>query len=70
MIELKRDRVEIVYKFKILAHSPFDTIYPMGNNWHTLKLMVKGDLFTVYMDDKELFQVQDTTFENSGKVGF
>ncbi len=43
---------------------------PMGNNWHTLKLMVKGDLFTVYMDDKELFQVQDTTFENSGKVGF
>lgn len=43
---------------------------PMGNNWHTLKLTVKGDLFTVYMDDKELFKVQDTAFGNSGKVGF
>ena len=42
----------------------------MGNTWHTLKLMVKGDLFTVYMDDKELFKVQDSTFENTGKVGF
>ncbi len=43
---------------------------PTANNWHTLKLMVKDDLFTVYMDEKELFQVQDTTFKHSGKVDF
>lgn len=43
---------------------------PMGNTWHMLKLIVKGDLFTVYLDDKELFKVQDNTFPNAGKVGF
>lgn len=42
----------------------------MGNTWHTLKLTVKGDLFTVYLDEKELFKVQDNTFTNAGKVGF
>ena len=43
---------------------------PMSNSWHSLKLMVKSDLFTVYLDDKELFKVQDSTFGNAGKVGF
>jgi len=42
---------------------------PMGDSWHTLKLMAKGDLFTVYMDDTQLFKVQDSTFTNSGKIG-
>jgi hypothetical protein len=43
---------------------------PMGNTWHQLKLTVKGDLFTVYLDGKELFKVQDSTFTKAGKVGF
>lgn len=43
---------------------------PMGNQWHTLKLIVKGDVFTVFLDDKELFKVQDKTFTSAGKVGF
>jgi len=43
---------------------------PMGNQWHTLKLIVKGDLFTVFLDDKELFKVQDKTFTKAGNVGF
>lgn len=43
---------------------------PMGETWHTLKLTVKSDLFTVYLNDKELFQVQDNTFANAGKTGF
>ncbi len=45
-------------------------IPPMGNTWHKLKLIVKGDLFTVYLDGKELFKVQDSTFTKAGKVGF
>jgi len=43
---------------------------PMDNSWHRLKLSVKGDLFTVYLDDKTLFKVQDSTFKNAGKIGF
>jgi len=43
---------------------------PMGNQWHTLKLTVKDDVFTVFLDDKELFKVQDKTFTKAGKVGF
>jgi len=40
-----------------------------GDSWHTMKLTVKGDLFTVYLDGKELFKVQDSTFSDAGKVG-
>lgn len=43
---------------------------PLGNTWHSLKLVVKGELFTVYLDDKELFKVQDNTFPDEGKIGF
>ena len=41
----------------------------LGETWHSLKLTVKGDLFTVYLDDKELFKVQDSTFPQAGKIG-
>jgi len=41
----------------------------LGNGWNTLKLLVKGDLFTVYLNGKELFKVKDTTFPNAGKIG-
>jgi hypothetical protein len=41
----------------------------LGNGWNTLKLEVKGDLFTVYLNNKELFKVKDTTFPNAGKIG-
>jgi len=40
-----------------------------GDSWHTMKLIVKGDLFTVYLDGNELFKVQDSTFPDAGKVG-
>jgi len=42
---------------------------PMGNDWHTLELRVEGDLFTVGLDNRELFQVRDTTFTEPGRVG-
>lgn len=42
---------------------------PLGDGWNNLRLVVKGDLFTVFLNDKELFKVQDGTFPNAGKVG-
>lgn len=41
----------------------------MGNSWHTLKLDVNGNMFTVHLDDQTLFIVEDKTFTNAGKVG-
>jgi hypothetical protein len=42
----------------------------MGNLWHTLKLDVNGNVFTVSFDDQVLFVVEDNTFSSAGKVGF
>ncbi len=41
----------------------------LGKGWNTLKVIVRSDLFTVYLNEKELFKVQDKTFTNSGKAG-
>lgn len=41
----------------------------LGDSWHTMKLTVKDNLFTIYLDGKELFKVQDSTFPDAGKVG-
>lgn len=40
------------------------------NQWHDIRLEAKGKLFTVFVNDKELFQVEDTTFTKPGRVGF
>lgn len=42
----------------------------LGMGWNTLKVKVENDLFTVFLNDKEIFKVQDNTFPNSGKIGF
>ncbi|RLD68721.1 MAG: hypothetical protein DRI95_02115 [Bacteroidetes bacterium] len=44
-------------------------VEPLGDDWNTLKLTVKDDLFTVYLNDKEIFQVSDKTFPDVGKIG-
>jgi len=41
----------------------------LGDTWHTMKLTVIDDLFTIYLDGTELFKVQDSTFPGAGKVG-
>ena len=41
----------------------------MGKTYHKLKLIVKDNIFTVFLDGKELFKVKDDTFENAGKIG-
>jgi len=41
----------------------------LGSGWNTLKLIVYNDIFTVYLNNKEIFKVKDETFKNAGKVG-
>lgn len=43
---------------------------PMAaNRWHTLSITAQGDLFTVFLDGKQLYRVKDGTFPEVGKVG-
>lgn len=42
---------------------------PLGSGWNQLKLRVLDDLFTVFLNEKQLFQVKDATFTQAGKVG-
>ncbi len=42
---------------------------PLGNDWNQLRLTAQGDLFTVFLNNKELFQVKDDTFTGTGLVG-
>jgi hypothetical protein len=41
---------------------------PSGQ-WGTLRVVVKGPLFEVYHDARKLYEVEDTTFTQAGKVG-
>ncbi len=40
-----------------------------GNTWSKLSVQVKGNLFTVSLDDHKLFEVEDDTFAEAGKIG-
>ncbi len=42
---------------------------PLGAGWNTLRLVAKENLFTVYLNGKELYKVEDATFTGKGKVG-
>jgi len=37
--------------------------------WSTLRVVAKGNLFETYLNGERLFDVEDTTFSASGKVG-
>ena len=41
----------------------------LGNGWNNLKLTVIDDLFTVFLNGKQIFQVKDKTFTEAGKIG-
>ncbi len=41
---------------------------PAGQ-WGTLRVVVKGNIFEVYHDGKKLYEVEDATFKEAGKVG-
>src|SRR5256884_2693666 len=40
-----------------------------SGQWHTLRVEFAGNLFKAYYDGKHLFDVQDNTFTEAGKVG-
>ena len=40
-----------------------------GNSWNKLGVQVKGNLFTVFFNDQKLFEVEDSTFAEAGKIG-
>ncbi len=37
--------------------------------WHTLRVEFAGSKFTVFVNGKKLFEVEDSTFKDAGKVG-
>ena len=41
---------------------------PSGS-WSTLRVTFQGPVFIVYMNDEKLFEVDDSTFTQAGKVG-
>jgi hypothetical protein len=45
-----------------------DTKVPKGR-WSTLRVEFAGNLFTVFFEGKQLFQVEDDTFGEAGAVG-
>lgn len=40
-----------------------------GNAWNQLGVAVKGNLFTVSLNGQKLFEVEDNTFAEAGKIG-
>ena len=44
-------------------------VAPLGNGWNTLGLVVLDDIFTVYLNSEQIFQVSDKSFTNAGKIG-
>ncbi|MGH9427543.1 MAG: family 16 glycoside hydrolase [Terriglobia bacterium] len=40
-----------------------------GNTWNKLSVKVIGSLFTVSFNDQKLYEVEDNTFTQAGKVG-
>lgn len=46
-----------------------DTKAPESGKWHTLSLSVTGNRFVVSMNGKKLFEAEDNTFAEAGKVG-
>ncbi|MEA3443707.1 MAG: hypothetical protein U9R19_03175 [Bacteroidota bacterium] len=44
-------------------------VEPLGDGWNNLGLKVVDDMFTVYLNNKQILQVRDSTFTNAGKIG-
>jgi hypothetical protein len=41
---------------------------PSGQ-WSTLRILVRGNLFEVHHNSKKLYEVEDDTFKDAGRVG-
>ncbi|MBS1808621.1 MAG: DUF1080 domain-containing protein [Acidobacteria bacterium] len=40
-----------------------------AGQWHTLRVVVTDNLFAVYLNDTKLYDVEDATFPEAGKIG-
>ncbi len=56
-------------KFSAKVHGSNSCAPMQTGNWHTLKVNIRGNMFTVLFDGKELFKVKDDTFKEGGLVG-
>ena len=69
----------VLYKLEKGKRSSLDIVGRKGGyglkanvangKWQALRVEFVGDLFTVFLDGKKLFQVEDKTFSRAGKVG-
>jgi hypothetical protein len=69
----------VLYKTVSGKRSPLDIVGRKGGygvkekvasgEWHTLRVEFAGNLFKAYYDGKHLFDVEDKTFTEAGKVG-
>jgi len=53
---------------QVLPRMPRAGAVPAGA-WSTLAVNVKGSLFEVLLNGSKLYDVEDTTFPDAGKVG-
>jgi hypothetical protein len=69
----------VLYKTVNGVRSPLDIVgrkggYGIGikvpsNTWHTLRIDFKASRFSVSFNGKQVFEVEDSTFTDAGKVG-
>jgi hypothetical protein len=69
----------VLYKTVNGVRSPLDIVGRKGgygiavpvpaNRWHSLRVDFKGSRFSVLYNGKKLFEVEDSTFSEAGKVG-
>src|SRR5215213_8594035 len=69
----------VLYKTVNGVRSPLDIVGRNGgygtdvkvpaDTWHTLRIDFKGARFSVSFNGKQLFEVEDSTFTDAGKVG-
>jgi hypothetical protein len=69
----------VLYKTVNGARSPLDIVGRKGgygvtvpvpaNTWHSLRIDFKGSRFTASFNGKQMFEVEDSTFSDAGKVG-
>jgi hypothetical protein len=69
----------VLYKTVNGIRSPLDIVGRKGgygievpvpaNTWHSLRVDFKGSRFSVSFNGKQVFEVEDSTFTDAGKVG-
>jgi hypothetical protein len=69
----------VLYKTVKSVRSPLDIVGRKGgygikvsvpaNTWHSLRVDFKGSRFSVSFNGKQVFEVEDSTFTDAGKVG-